>query len=132
MQKRLQIWFPKAQLEFYFTWCAKASAFLLSGNLTNTGLLEKNSTDQASLSSFIDGAQVAVLSKEDGESIVSELSRNPNLKGSFSPEHSFGMKYSFTVVASCPNFSNDLPRLDFKYQRKGIWADWLATIRSSK
>lgn len=53
-------------------------------------LFYMNSTEKASLSDYLAGAQVAVLTKQDGEWIVSNLKSTPQLTASFKPfQHAF-------------------------------------------
>ncbi|KAI9610108.1 hypothetical protein H4Q26_007106 [Puccinia striiformis f. sp. tritici PST-130] len=56
-------------------------------------LLYMNSTELVYLTNFMSGAQVATLTKEDGELLVSELRKNPNLKATFSSRHSSGRRF---------------------------------------
>ncbi|PLW30105.1 hypothetical protein PCASD_16729 [Puccinia coronata f. sp. avenae] len=106
---------------------AEKVANLVSKGATRI-LFYMNSTDQASLSSFIDGAQVAVLSKEDGESIVSELSRNPNLKGSFSPEHSFEKRDMGGLVSNYSQYGPSYDSKNIQPNFLGVGGNILSTV----
>ncbi|KNZ43690.1 hypothetical protein VP01_997g3 [Puccinia sorghi] len=83
-----------------------------------------NSTEQASLSNFITSAQVAVLTKEDGESIVSELSKSPNLRASFLSQHSFGKK-NHSAAANGGGLVSNYSQYGPSYDSKNIQPNFL-------
>ncbi|POW12612.1 hypothetical protein PSTT_04243, partial [Puccinia striiformis] len=87
-------------------------------------LLYMNSTELVYLTNFMSGAQVATLTKEDGELLVSELRKNPNLKATFSSRHSSGRRFE---SAACRE-----SRLIFEHQSLWTAGDWSASSHNSK
>lgn len=91
-------------------------------------LFYMNSTEQASLSNFISGAQVAVLTKEDGESLVSELSKNPNLRASFSSQHSFEATDAGGLVSNYSQYGPSYDSKNIQPNFLGVGGDILSTV----
>ncbi|KAI7961615.1 hypothetical protein MJO28_002104 [Puccinia striiformis f. sp. tritici] len=91
-------------------------------------LFYMNSTDPASLSNFMSGAQVATLAKEDGESLVSELRKNPNLKATFSASHSFESTDGGGLVSYFSQYGPSYDSVNIQPNFLGVGGDILSTV----
>ncbi|KAA1097592.1 hypothetical protein PGT21_012639 [Puccinia graminis f. sp. tritici] len=91
-------------------------------------LFYMNSTEKASLSNFISGAQIATLAKQDGESLVSELHTNPNLKATFSPEHSFEAADGGGLVSNYSQYGPSYDSMNIQPNFLGVGGNILSTV----
>ncbi|KAH9463691.1 hypothetical protein Pst134EA_015776 [Puccinia striiformis f. sp. tritici] len=91
-------------------------------------LFYMNSTELVYLPNFISGAQVATLTKEDGESLVSELRKNPSLKATFSSRHSFEFTDGGGLVSYFSQYGPSYDSMNSQPNFLGVGRDILSTF----
>ncbi|OAV95400.1 hypothetical protein PTTG_05451 [Puccinia triticina 1-1 BBBD Race 1] len=91
-------------------------------------LFYMNSTEKANLSNFISGAQIGVLTKADGESLVSELQTNPNSKATFSSQHSIELADGGGLVSNYSQYGPSYDSMNIQPNFLGVGGNILSTI----
>ncbi|KAH9464255.1 hypothetical protein Pst134EB_003786 [Puccinia striiformis f. sp. tritici] len=91
-------------------------------------LLYMNSTELVYLTNFMSGAQVATLTKEDGELLVSELRKNPNLKATFSSRHSSESVDGGGLVSFFSQYGPSYDSVNIQPNFLGVGRDILSTF----
>ncbi|KAH9472035.1 hypothetical protein Pst134EA_002663 [Puccinia striiformis f. sp. tritici] len=91
-------------------------------------LIYMNSTQLVYLPNFMSGAQVATLTKEDGESLVSELRKNPNLKATFPSRHSSESVDGGGLVSFFSQYGPSYDSVNIQPNFLGVGRDILSTF----
>lgn len=92
-------------------------------------LFYMNSTDVANLSNYIEGAQVASITKADGDWIVSQLQTNPGLTATFSDSlHAFIPTVGAGLVNDFSQYGPSYDSLNLQPSFLGVGGDVLSTV----